>query len=109
MSKVLLIGSGAREHAMGWKLSQSSKVTKLIVAPGNDGYPKEWERWPTSLAPSEFENLADRAKEAGVDLVVVGPDNPLADGIVDVFLSRKILIFGPSKKATQIEASKSFA
>lgn len=110
MSAVLLVGSGGREHALGWKLARSPKVSRLIVAPGNDGYPESWERWAVDISkPSEYAGLADRAVSAGVALAVIGPDNPLASGIVDVFESKGLLCFGPGAAAARIEASKSFA
>jgi phosphoribosylamine--glycine ligase len=114
MSTVLVIGSGGREHALAWKLSTSKRVTRLIVAPGNDGM-NDWARWPANFSqgPSEireeFERLADRAVSEKVDLVVVGPDNPLADGIVDVFTAKGLPCFGPTAGAARIEASKAFA
>ncbi len=111
MTRVLLIGSGGREHALAWKLSQSPRLAKLIAAPGGDAWAPEWERWPCELGKgrAEFERLAGLARHAGVGLVVVGPDNPLADGIADVFEAAGIPVFGPSAKAAQLEASKVFA
>jgi len=111
MKTVLVIGSGGREHALAWKLSQSPLVSRLIVAPGNDGMPGEWERWPVDLGGGRaaFEELALKAYEEHVALTVVGPDNPLADGIVDVFEGAGLLCFGPREAAAQIEASKAFA
>lgn len=115
---VLIIGSGGREHALAWKLSLSPRVGRVIVAPGNDGMfgpwfkrEKVWERWPAQLGAGkpEFEKLARRALDEKVDLAVIGPDNPLADGIVDVFESRGLLTFGPRADAARIEASKAFA
>ena len=108
---VLLIGSGGREHAMGWKLALSPRCARLCVAPGNDGMPAGWERWGADLGKgrAEFERLAARAREEGITLCVVGPDNPLADGIVDVFEARGIACFGPRAGAARIEASKAFA
>jgi phosphoribosylamine---glycine ligase len=103
MATVLVIGSGAREHAIAWKLSRSPHVKRLIVAPGNDGM--SWERWPAQ----PFPELAQKSKNEKVDLVVVGPDNALSDGIVDEFQKVGIACFGPTAAAAQIEASKSFA
>ena len=105
MATVLVIGSGAREHAIAWKLSQSPHVQRLIVVPGNDGMSQEWERWPNS----SFSELVQKSKNEKVDLVVVGPDNALSDGIVDQFQKVGIACFGPTAAAAQIEASKSFA
>lgn len=114
--KILLLGSGAREHALGWKLSQSRFCESLIVAPGNDGMPDRWERWELNVNTSdparlkgEYENLAKKAVLAGVKLVVVGPDQFLADGVVDIFSRHSLLCFGPTQAAAQIESSKAFA
>ena len=116
MSAVLVVGSGGREHALAWKLSCSPEVTRLIVAPGNDGYPEKWERWPVDLTGGalearleRFRELAARAKREGVRIAVIGPDNPLADGIVDVFEAAGVAVFGPRASAARIEASKAFA
>jgi phosphoribosylamine--glycine ligase len=105
--KVLVIGSGAREHTIVWKLSQSPRVAEIYVAPGNAG---------TSLIAtnldikvSNLEALAKAALELKIDLVVVGPEAPLASGIVDLFRSSDIPIFGPTKEAAKIESSKVFA
>ncbi|OFZ51489.1 MAG: hypothetical protein A2428_11150 [Bdellovibrionales bacterium RIFOXYC1_FULL_54_43] len=106
--KVLVVGSGGREHALAWKLAQSTRVSKVVVAaaPGTgEAWPAEWEKW--SLG--DFHELAKRAREARIDLAVIGPDNPLAEGIVDVFEAAGIVTFGPSAAAARIEASKSFA
>ncbi len=109
MKTLLIVGSGGREHVLGWKLAQSSRVSRLIVLPGNEGMPSEWERWSDSLSRQDFEKLAQKAQKEKVDLAVIGPDNPLADGIVDVFESYGIPTFGPRAAAAQIEASKAFA
>ena len=107
---VLVVGAGGRENAIAWKLSQSSRVSRVIVAPGNPGM-KEYESWPVNLSEGHpaFESLAKRAQLEKIDLIVVGPDNPLADGIVDVFNRYHLLVMGPTAGAAQIEASKSFA
>ncbi|HLE00256.1 MAG TPA: phosphoribosylamine--glycine ligase [Bdellovibrionota bacterium] len=106
--KVLVVGSGGREHALAWKLAQSASVSKVVVAtsPGaGEAWPAEWEKWPLGA----FRELAKRAREARIDLAVIGPDNPLAEGIVDVFEEAGIVTFGPSAAAARIESSKSFA
>lgn len=117
--KVLLIGSGAREHAMAWKLLQSTRVRELFVAPGNaamlaqleNEFPeKSVELWQDSIQGDEaLKKLAARAREAGVGFVAVGPDNALADGAVDIFNEAGLPAFGPSKAAAQIESSKIFS
>jgi phosphoribosylamine--glycine ligase len=107
---VVIVGSGGREHALAWKLAQSPRVARLIVAPGNAGMPLAWERWAFSgKKGADFEAFSSRAREEGVDLVVVGPDNPLADGLVDVLSAHGVLAFGPTAGAARIEASKAFA
>jgi phosphoribosylamine--glycine ligase len=105
--KVLVIGSGGREHALAWKLSQSPKVQRVYVAPGNGG---------TALDPalrnvpiSELGALADFAAAERISLTVVGPEAPLAAGIVDLFRLRGLRIFGPTRAAAQLESSKAFA
>lgn len=110
MKTVLVVGSGGREHALAWKLSQSSNVTRLIIVPGNDGMSPTWERWNLPVSSrADFEKLAERARAEKVDLAVIGPDNQLADGIVDVLESAGIACFGPRAAAAQIEASKVFS
>jgi phosphoribosylamine--glycine ligase len=110
MSAVLVVGSGGREHALAWKLSQSQRVSRLVVAPGNDGMPAAWDRWELVLADGKkgFESLAKKAKKEGIDLVVIGPDNALADGIVDVLEAHGIPTMGPRAAAARIESSKAF-
>jgi phosphoribosylamine--glycine ligase len=105
--KVLVVGNGGREHAIAWKLKQSSQLSALYCAPGNAGTALIAENVP--IAVSEIHKLRDWAKEEGIDLTVVGPEAPLAEGIVDVFEAAGLRIFGPSQKAAQLEASKSFA
>jgi len=105
--KILVIGGGAREHTLVWKLVQSPRVGKVFAAPGNAGTAAIGEN--LDLRPTDIEGLAKIAKEKGIDLVVVGPEAPLASGMVDYFDSLGIPIFGPTKAATQIESSKAFA
>lgn len=111
MKSVLVLGSGGREHALAWKLSRSPEISRIVVAPGGDAFPAEWERWPVHLSGghAEFTRLGQRAREAGINLVVVGPDNPLADGVVDVLTDQGLLVFGPTAAAARIESSKGFA
>lgn len=105
--KVLVVGSGGREHAICYKLSQSSKVSKIYCAPGNAGIGQIAEC--VAIGAMEFEKLADFAKENEIDLTVVGMDDPLVGGIVDVFEERGLRVFGPRKNAAIIEGSKAFS
>ncbi len=105
--KILIIGSGGREHALVWKISQSKRVTKIFAAPGNPGMTQLAER--VDIKPTSIIELADFAQAERVDLTVVGPEQPLALGIVDEFNGRNLRIFGPTQKAAMIETSKSFA
>ncbi|MBN2462864.1 MAG: phosphoribosylamine--glycine ligase [Dehalococcoidia bacterium] len=105
--KVMVIGSGAREHAMAWKIAQSPKVKELYVAPGNAGTASIAHN--LSIRPNDIEALAKVAQDIGINLTVVGPEAPLASGIVDYFERSFLPIFGPTKAATQIESSKVFA
>lgn len=106
--KILVIGGGGREHALAWKLSQSPKATKVFVAPGNAG---------TALAGGKLQNvditdvvaLREWAQAEGIALTVVGPEAPLAAGVVDEFLNHGLKIFGPTKAAAQLESSKAFS
>ncbi|MCU0275469.1 MAG: phosphoribosylamine--glycine ligase [Acidobacteria bacterium] len=105
--KILIIGSGGREHALVWKISQSKRVTRIFAAPGNPGMMPLAER--IDIKPTSIIELADFAQAEKIDLTVVGPEQPLALGIVDEFNSRNLKIFGPTQKAAMIETSKSFA
>ncbi len=104
---VLLVGAGGREHAMAWTLAQSPKLTKLYAAPGNPGMAALAEC--VSLRPEDHAALAAFCREKGVDLVLVGPEAPLAAGLTDDLLAAGVKVFGPTKAAAQIEASKVFA
>jgi phosphoribosylamine--glycine ligase len=103
---ILLIGSGGREHALTWKLTQSPRVDRVFVAPGNAGTDIDGENVP--ILAADFAKLIRFAKENGVGLTVVGPEAPLADGIVDVFEQSGLRIFGPRKNAAELEGSKVF-
>jgi phosphoribosylamine--glycine ligase len=105
---VLVIGSGGREHALAWKASKSSGVTKVFVAPGNAGTDMEQNLENVSLPISDFIGLADFAESNDVGLTIVGPEQPLVDGVVDYFNTRGLAIFGPSSGAAQLEGSKAF-
>lgn len=105
--KVLVVGSGGREHAIIWKLSQSKKVTKLYCAPGNGGISSLAECVP--MKAMEFDKLIEFAKENSIDMTVVAPDDPLAAGAVDAFEAAGLRAFGPNKSAAIIEGSKAFS
>ncbi|MDR2401648.1 MAG: phosphoribosylamine--glycine ligase [Deferribacteraceae bacterium] len=107
--RVLVVGSGGREHAIVWKLSASEKVSEIFAAPGNGGTAREGKARNIPIDPSDIEGLLKFSKENGVDLTVVGPEKPLADGIVDRFEREGQTIFGPVAAAARIEASKLFA
>ena len=105
--KVLIVGSGGREHAIAWSVSQSSKVDKIYCAPGNGGISELAEC--VDIGAMEFDKLADFAQEIAIDLTIIGMDDPLVGGIVDVFEERGLRVFGPRKNAAIIEGSKSFS
>ena len=105
---VLVIGSGGREHALAWKASQSVSVSTVYVAPGNAGTAMEVSIENTDLSVADFSALADFAESNNVGLTIVGPEQPLVDGIVDYFQTRGLAIFGPSSGAAQLEGSKAF-
>ena len=107
ISNVLIIGSGGREHALAWKLAQSPRIGKLYVAPGNGGTRDIAEN--IAIEATDAKGLARFAEKNSINLTVVGPDDPLALGVVDVFQSHGLRIFGPTCAAAQIEASKAFA
>jgi phosphoribosylamine---glycine ligase len=105
--KVLVIGSGGREHALAWKIRQSSRVDDVYVVPGNAGTARIARNVQLNIA--DLSKLCSFAQEENIGLTVVGPDDALAAGIVDAFQAAGLRIFGPSKKAAQLESSKSFA
>jgi phosphoribosylamine--glycine ligase/phosphoribosylformylglycinamidine cyclo-ligase len=113
--KVLVIGSGGREHCLAWKLAQSSRVERVYVAPGNGG--TAWDGVAGQMAPAQnvalggddIEGLVAWARDARIDLTVVGPEAPLVAGVVDAFTAAGLRAFGPSKEAAQLEGSKAFA
>ena len=104
--KVLVVGGGAREHAIAWKLSSSPLVETLYVAPGNAGTAAVAENVP--VLDTDLDGLARSARDLGVDMTVVGPEIPLAMGIVDRFQAEGLRIFGPTAAAARIESSKVF-
>jgi phosphoribosylamine--glycine ligase len=105
--KILVVGSGAREHTLVWKLAQSPKVKEIYAAPGNAGMARIAHN--LDIKAEDIEVLLKTAKDLRIDLTVIGPENPLAKGIVDLFLKSGLAIFGPSQKAAEIESSKVFA
>ena len=105
--KVLVIGSGGREHALAWKLAQSAKVTRVLVAPGNPGTAREPKL--QNVAVTAVPDLVELARKEQVGFTVVGPEAPLAAGVVDAFRAAGLPIFGPTKAAAQLESSKDFA
>jgi phosphoribosylamine--glycine ligase (EC 6.3.4.13) len=105
--KALVVGSGGREHALAWKIAKSPKISKVFCAPGNGGTRLVAENVP--ISETDIPALADFAVKEEIDLTVVGPEIPLSLGIVDEFEKRGLRIFGPSKKAVELEASKVFA
>jgi phosphoribosylamine--glycine ligase len=105
--KVLVIGNGGREHALAWKLAQSPKIQSVFVAPGNGGTAADPNL--TNVALTDFEALADFVQAEKIALTVVGPEGPLAGGVVDVFRARGLRVFGPTQAAAQLESSKAFA
>jgi phosphoribosylamine--glycine ligase len=105
--KVLVIGSGGREHALAWRLAKSPRVSKVFVAPGNAGTATE--EGVANIALSATADLIEFARREGIALAVVGPEAPLAEGVVDAFQSAGLKIFGPTRLAAQLESSKDFA
>lgn len=109
--KILLVGSGGREHALAWKLAQSPQVKTVYVAPGNGGTTtaKQVTAGIENLPITDLQGLADFAKREKIHLTVVGPEAPLAAGIVDIFRANGLRIFGPTQLAAQLESSKDFS
>ena len=104
---VLIIGSGGREHALAWKVAQSPRVAKVFVAPGNAGTARESEL--TNVAITAIPELVAFAASESVALTIVGPEGPLAAGVVDAFRAAGLPIFGPVQAAAQLESSKDYA
>jgi len=105
--KILVVGSGGREHALAWRLAQSPKVSRVFVAPGNAGTAREEGCFNLDL--EAIPDLVKYARDGGIHATVVGPEAPLAAGIVDAFRAEGLRVFGPSRMAAQLEASKDFA
>ncbi|GAB1422475.1 phosphoribosylamine--glycine ligase [Anaerolineales bacterium] len=111
---VLIIGAGGREHALAWKLAQSKHIAQIYVAPGNGG--TDWQASPgfascqsLPIQEMDFDALLDFARSRTIDLTVIGPEAPLAAGIVDLFLKSGLQVFGPSQQAARLESSKAYA
>jgi phosphoribosylamine--glycine ligase len=107
--KILVIGSGGREHALAWKLAQSTRVTEVLVAPGNAGTANEAKCRNVDVSTSDLDGLLALAKNEGVGVTVVGPEGPLVAGVVDKFRAAGQRVFGPTAAAAQLEGSKAFA
>ncbi len=105
---ILVIGSGGREHALCWKFLQSPRVRRVFVAPGNAGTAQEAQNVDIAPQPENFDRLVQFAQQHDVGLTVVGPEQPLAEGIVDVFQAAGLRVFGPNRAAAELEASKVF-
>ncbi|MEY3939340.1 MAG: Phosphoribosylamine--glycine ligase, partial [Pseudomonadota bacterium] len=101
--KVLVVGGGGREHALAWKLSQSQRIQKVFVAPGNGGTARDPNLVDVPI--TDVKALREWAQQEKIDLTVVGPEGPLAAGIVDEFRAHAMKIFGPTKAAAQLESS----
>ena len=108
---ILLLGSGGREHALAWKISQSPLLSKLYIAPGNPGTQDFGEN--INISPNDFEQVKQTVIKLGISMVVVGPEDPLVNGIHDFFLSdnelKNIPVIGPTKKGAMLEGSKDFS
>ena len=107
--KVLIVGSGGREHAIAWKIAQSPRLSQLVIAPGNAGTAQIAENVPIHGDKGNFPALVSFALEKRIDIVIIGPEVPLAEGLADELHSAGVRVFGPSRAAAQIEASKAFA
>ena len=107
--KILVIGSGGREHALAWKLAQSPRVSEVLVAPGNAGTASEAKCRNVATKATDIEGLLALARDGGIAFTVVGPEAPLVAGIVDRFRAAGLRIFGPAAAAAQLEGSKAFA
>src|SRR5258707_1427211 len=105
--KILVIGSGGREHALVWKLGRSPDAERIFCAPGNAGTAEIAEN--VAISSGDLKALVRFARENRIDLTVIGPDDPLAAGIIDLFAAEKLRAFGPDKSAARIESSKIFA
>ena len=107
--KLLVIGSGGREHALAWKLAQSPRVEEVLVAPGNAGTAREPKCRNVAVSATDIDGLVNLVREEGIDVTVVGPEAPLVAGVVDRFRKQGLRIFGPTAAAAQLEGSKAYA
>src|SRR5580693_9432944 len=107
--KILVIGNGGREHALCWKIAQSPLVAKIFCAPGNGGTATESKTENVAIESNDFSKLVQFCQDKKIDFTVVGPENRLAEGIVDYFLENNLKIFGPTKAAARLEWSKAYA
>ena len=103
---VLVLGSGGREHAIAWRISRSDSVGKIFISPGNPGTASVGQN---VLIEKGHQNIADFCLSENIDLVVIGPEQPLVEGLADFLRSKNIKVFGPDRKAAEIEGHKSFA
>jgi phosphoribosylamine--glycine ligase len=107
--KILIVGNGGREHALAWKAAQSPLVDQIYVAPGNAGTAHENKTQNIAIGSGDIPHLLEFAKRQAIDLTIIGPEAPLAAGITDIFTKEKLRCFGPTKMASQLEASKHFS
>ncbi len=105
--KILIVGGGGREHAIAWSVAKSKKVSKIFCAPGNAGIAEIAEC--VAINAMEFDKLVEFAKKESIDLTIIGMDDPLVGGIVDVFEAAGLRVFGPNKAAAILEGSKAFS
>ena len=105
--KVLVIGSGGREHALAWKITENKDVSRIYVAPGNAGTATSPNM--TNVAITDIDGLVQFAKDENIDVTIVGPEAPLSQGVVDKFQAAGLKIFGPTQAAAQLESSKDFS
>src|SRR5262245_24762923 len=106
--KVLIVGSGGREHALAWKCAQAARVTAVLVAPGNAGTATEPKVRNVEVMADDIQGLVRLAQAEEVDLTIIGPEGPLVAGVVDSFKARGLRCFGPGRKPAQLEGSKAF-
>ncbi|MCE7630051.1 phosphoribosylamine--glycine ligase, partial [Vibrio fluvialis] len=106
--RVLIIGSGGREHALGWKVAQNPAIETVFIAPGNAGTALEAKLQNVNIGVEDVAGLVAFAQDNGIELTIVGPEAPLVIGVVDAFRAAGLPIFGPTQAAAQLEGSKAF-